>query len=136
MSPKAAGHREVTMSFDIFPTLEHEIRLSPPERAVTLIAACNTNEIGRFNVRETVYQTLIGSRPEQRKTQSWIFTSSVIRAQTDSRDRVMVFVSVKKKYLKKVSDSLNGWSCPHGTPMQVIKVQHGIASSQLVFANS
>ena len=123
------------MAFDIFPSLEQEIRLSPPERPVTLIAACNANDIGLFNVREVPHQPAAGFAARRGQGQPWVFTSSVVRAQHDSRDRVMVFVSIKKKYLKKIPESLNGWSCPQGTPMQVIKVQHGIASSTLVFAN-
>ncbi|KHA71177.1 hypothetical protein NZ35_21415 [Pseudomonas chlororaphis] len=124
------------MPFDIFPTLENEVRLSPPERSVTLIVACNASEIGRLNVREIPHQPNNALPSRQSQKQNWVFTSSVIRAQTDSRDRVMVFVSVKKKYLKKIPESLNGWCCPDGTPMQVIKVQHGVASSTLVFAHS
>ncbi|HJR30688.1 MAG TPA: hypothetical protein VJ889_18405 [Pseudomonas sp.] len=121
------------MTFDIFPTLEQEVRLSPPERLVTLIAACEPNQIGRFNVREVAHQPPTGVIPRQGKEETLVFTSSVVRAQTDSTSRVMVFVGIKKKYLTKIPESLNGWSCPRGTPMQVIKVQHGLPTLKLSF---
>lgn len=125
------------MQFDIFPTLEHEIRLSHPERVVTLIAACEMNQVGRFNIRESAaHSTRFASNSSLNRQDRWIFTSSVVRAQTDSRDRAMVFVAIKKKYLTKVPNSLNGWSCPYGTPMQVMKIQHGRPSSGLSFLNA
>lgn len=114
------------MPFDIFPTQEDQVRLAGPETKVTLISACDMNQIGLFNVREIPAAAAGGAVPSRQNSEQWIFTSSVNRAQTDSLDRVMVFVGIKRKFLTKVDDSLNGWSCPRGTPMEIIKVQHGL----------
>jgi hypothetical protein len=113
------------MTFDLFPTQEDQVRLAGPETRVTLICTCDMNEVGLFNNRE-----IVGVRPgrsalPRQGEDKFIFTSSINRAQTDSRDRVMVFVGVKKKFLTKIDGSLNGWSCPRGTPMELLKVQHG-----------
>jgi hypothetical protein len=113
------------MTFDIFPTHEDQVRLASPETRVTLICACDMNEIGLFNAREIPGARPAGSVPSRQNEEKFTFTSSINRAQTDSRDRVMVFVGIKRKFITKVSGSLNGWSCPRGTPMELIKVQHG-----------
>lgn len=99
--------------------------MAPPETMITLISACDMNQIGRFNVPEIPDHIRGRCAALESKEEKLIFTSSITRAQMDSRDRVMVFVGVEKKFLTKIADSLNGWSCPRGTPMEVIKVHHG-----------
>lgn len=119
------------MQFDIFPTSEDQVKLALPEALVTLIVSCEPNQIGRFNVREVPSRPTVAGFLQGERGEKLVFTSSVIRAQTDSRDRIMVFVEIKKKFLTKVPGSLNGWSCPCGTPMQVRKVQHGLPTVKL-----
>jgi hypothetical protein len=116
------------MRFNIFPSSEDQIRLASPETLVTLIAACDSNKIGRF-LAPPRPSALPGSAAN--KNDRLVLTSSTVRAMYDSTDRLMVVVSIQRKFLTKVPGSLNGWTCEAGSPMKFIEQQPGMKTVQL-----
>lgn len=109
------------MKLIIMPTSEDVIRLSQPEDEVVLMATCEPNKICNFfgmpNFKGLSKKNLIGGTLN--------LTSSTVRAYYDSAGKTIILLAVKKRYLKKVHGSLNGWSCEVGSPMKLLQQQPG-----------
>lgn len=114
------------MKLIIMPNSEESIRLAQPEDDIVLMTTCSPNQIGQFLTARSG-NSLPGNRPGsmQRQGTTLTLTSSSVRAYYDSIGKTIVLLSIKKRYLKKIPSSMNGWSCEPGAPMKLLQQQPG-----------
>ncbi|NWA27755.1 hypothetical protein HX870_19695 [Pseudomonas gingeri] len=117
------------MKLAVIPSSEDAIRLAQPEDELVLMAACAPNQVGQLlTSRPRPVGTPTAPPIARRPTESLTLTSSTVRAWHDSANKTVVLLSIKKRFLKKIPESLNGWSCEIGSPLRVLQQQAGQTS--------